>query len=274
VAAGTSSQFTSALLLYASQLHGPPIELELALGPDATPASAPYVEMTRAILRQSGIATERRGSTIVVHPAAPALARIPIEIDASSMSYFLALGALTGTTVEIPGIDQGSAQGDVGFAQVLADMGCEVAWSATGVRLQGRPLRGIDVDLRSMPDVALTLAALAPLARGPTRIRGVAGLRHKESDRIAAAVAALTRLGQGVEAGADELLVRPAGRLQPARIETHGDHRVAMAFAGLGLLQPGIEVLDPDCVGKSFPGFWAEFDRFCAHHRGGVGPAR
>jgi 3-phosphoshikimate 1-carboxyvinyltransferase len=119
-----------------------------------------------------------------------------------------------------------------------------------------------------MPDVALTLAAVALRAVGPTRIRNVATLRHKESDRIAAAVAELTRLGQRVEAGDDSLTVHPAGSLRPCRIETHGDHRVAMAFAGLGLLQTGIEVADPDCVGKSFPGFWTEFERFCAHHRG------
>jgi 3-phosphoshikimate 1-carboxyvinyltransferase len=266
IGAGVSSQFTSALLLYASQLPGGPVEIALVDGQ----VSQPYVEMTRAMLRQCGIGTERRGDDrIVVHPAAPQLARIVVEPDASSMSYFLAAAAVTGTAVEIPGIGEGSVQGDVGLVHAFARMGCAVALAPDRIRLAGGPLRGIDLDMGAMPDVVLTLAAVAARARGGTRITNVANLRVKECDRIQAAAAELARLGQRVEQGPDWLAIEPAGRLQPGRVHTYGDHRVAMAFAVLGLLQDGIEIEDPACVDKSFPGFWQEFERFGAHHAGG-----
>src|SRR5262249_49570967 len=152
----------------------------------------PYLELTCSMLRQCGIGAVRRGDDcIVVAPAPPRLPRIAVEADASSMSYFLGLAAVTGTTVEVPGIAADSAQGDVGFLRVLERMGCTVEPRPDRLRLRGaRELRGVDVDLGAMPDVALTLAAVAARAQGPTRIANVAHLRVKESDRLAAAAAA------------------------------------------------------------------------------------
>jgi 3-phosphoshikimate 1-carboxyvinyltransferase len=264
VSTSQSSQFASALCLLAAQQPAGPIRIAL----EGRQVSSPYLDMTLALMRAQGIRAEREWpESITVHPSRPAHAIIGVETDASAMSYFLAAAALTGTTVEVAGIGLGSVQGDVGFARVLERMGCRLTTGGpTSIRLTGGRLRGIDVDLSAMPDVALTLAAVAALAEGTTRIANVAHLRQKESDRIAAAAAGLRSLGVEVEEGPDWLRIEPRGPLAPARIETFGDHRVAMAFAIPGLVSPGIEIADPGCVAKSFPGFWSELERFRAHH--------
>jgi len=265
--AGVSSQFTSSLLLYASQQPGSePITIELA----GNQVSRPYVEMTRALMKECGLSAERVAEDrIVVTPGRPASARIAVEVDASGMSYFLAAAAVTGGTVRIPGIGGGSAQGDVGLARAFERMGCRLAMHPDGIELTGGKLRGIDIDMETMPDVVLTLAAVAARAEGTTRITNIANLRVKECDRIHAAAAELQRLGVEVEEGPDFLVIHPRGELTPAEIHTYDDHRVAMAFAVLGLVQDGIRIEDPGCVAKSFPGFWDELGRFQRHHDGG-----
>jgi 3-phosphoshikimate 1-carboxyvinyltransferase len=265
--AGVSSQFTSSLLLYASQqAPGEPIEIEL----EGHQVSRPYVEMTRAMMEECGLRTERvREDRIHVTPGMPKAATIPVEVDASGMSYFLAAAAVTGSTVEIPGIGAGSAQGDVGLARAFERMGCRLELGPRSIRLTGAPLRGIEIDMETMPDVVLTLAAVAARATGTTRITNIANLRVKECDRIHAAAAELARLGVKVEEGQDFLVVHPSGKVTPAEVHTYDDHRVAMAFSVLGLVQPGITIEDPDCVAKSFPGFWQELARFTRHHNGG-----
>jgi 3-phosphoshikimate 1-carboxyvinyltransferase len=264
---GVSSQFTSALLLYASQQPpGEPIRIQI----EGHQVSRPYVEMTRAMMGECGLRAERvREDVLAVTPAMPSAATIPVEADASGMSYFLAAAAVTGTTVEIPGIGGGSAQGDVGLARAFERMGCELELGARAIRLTGGALRGIDIDMETMPDVVLTLAAVAARAQGTTRITNIANLRLKECDRIHAAASELARLGVEVEEGADHLVIHPPGALKSAAIHTYDDHRVAMAFAVLGLVQPGITIEDPECVAKSFPGFWHELARFTRHHHGG-----
>jgi 3-phosphoshikimate 1-carboxyvinyltransferase len=267
ISGAVSSQFTSSLLLYASQQPpGKPIELQI----DGHQVSRPYVEMTRAMMKECGITTERkREDLIVVTPGAPKVATIPVEVDASGMSYFLAAAAVTGTTLEIPGIGAGSAQGDVGLARAFERMGCGLELGPRSIRITGRALRGIDIDMETMPDVVLTLAAVAARATGTTRITNIANLRVKECDRIHAAAAELARLGVKVEEGQDFLVIHPSGQVQPGEVHTYDDHRVAMAFSILGLVQPGITIEDPDCVAKSFPGFWQELTRFTRHHNGG-----
>lgn len=264
---GVSSQFTSSLLLYAAQQAGPePISIQI----EGNQVSRPYVEMTRALMATCGIAAERVGEdTLVVTPGRPRIERIPVEVDASGMSYFLAAAAVTGTTVEIPGIGAGSAQGDVGLARAFERMGCTVELADDHIRITGGELHGIDIDMETMPDVVLTLAAVAARAKGPTRITNIANLRVKECDRIHAAANELTRLGVEVVEGQDSLLIRPLDRLVPARIHTYDDHRVAMAFSVLGLVHEGVAIEDPACVAKSFPGFWEELVRFTRHHNGG-----
>lgn len=263
---GVSSQFLSSLLLFASQQPEGPIEIRVT----GHLVSRPYVRMTLSMLSEQGIAAEEAApDRFVVEPAMPRGPKIPIEVDASGMSYFLVAAAITQTSVRIDGIGAGSAQGDVGLAQALADMGCQLEMSDDSLTLHGRPLHGIEVDMETMPDVVLSLAIAAALAEGETRITNIANLRIKECDRISAAATELRRLGIEVEEGDDYLVIRPDGcSIVPARIETYDDHRVAMSFGLLRLLHDGIEIEDPACVAKSFPGYWDELARFVEHHLG------
>ena len=217
------------------------------------------------MLFRSGISVVAERQRYVVTPGLPRCDELRVEPDASSLSYLLAAAAISGTTVEASGIGAGSLQADAGFVRVLADMGCAVTVAPDCIALRGAPLAGIDLDLGAMPDVVLTLAAIAPFAQGPVRMRNIAHLRGKESDRIDAAAHALTALGVRCRQEADELHVE-SGSTRAARIATRGDHRMAMAFAVTGLLLPGIEVDDAACVQKSFPGYWRELARFRAHH--------
>jgi 3-phosphoshikimate 1-carboxyvinyltransferase len=262
----TSSQFTSSLLLLAAQqaeADGP-----ITVVVEGSAVSRPYVEMTIRMMEDCGIRFARPlPYSFVVYPGKPQNSVIDIEADASGMSYFLAAAAVTGTKVVIPNIGSGSAQGDVGFAKILQQMGCDLAINTDSIELRGGDLRGVDVDMDEMPDTVLTLAAVAALVQGQTRVTNIANLRVKECDRIHAAATELQRLGVDAEQGPDYLIVRPSGIIKPATIETYNDHRVAMCFAIPGLLHSGIDIINPECVAKSFPGFWAELSRFQQHHQ-------
>jgi 3-phosphoshikimate 1-carboxyvinyltransferase len=272
-----SSQFVSSLLLFAAQQPSPdPVTVTVT---DHL-VSRPYVEMTVQSMQNCGIEVEVTGpKSWTVTPGQANSETIVVETDASGMSYFLAAAAITQTQIIIPSIGRHSIQGDVGFVQVLGDMGCTVALQENTIELTGAPLRGIAVDMETMPDVVLTLAAVAAHATGTTQVMNIANLRVKECDRISAAITELRRLGVAGEEGEDWLAVHSQGgstdpnipktqNILPASIHTYDDHRVAMAFALMGLLHEGLVIEDPDCVAKSFPSFWQEFDRFCAHHQG------
>ena len=258
-----SSQFTSSLLLFASQqIEGP-----ISIHAEGNIVSRPYIEMTLSMMRTCGLQVEATGDRdYTVQPSTPTTETIQVEVDASGMSYFLAAAALTGTTVRIEGIGKNSSQGDVGLARAFESMGCTLDMGDDAIELTGGPLRGIDIDMEVMPDVVLTLAAIACRADGITRVTNIANLRVKECDRIHAAAAELGRLGVTVEEGEDFLVIYPGAELNAAMIHTYDDHRVAMAFAILGLDHDPIEIEEPECVGKSFPDFWNEFERFRAHH--------
>jgi 3-phosphoshikimate 1-carboxyvinyltransferase len=259
----TSSQFTSSLLLLAAQQQNGPVTLVV----EGKLVSRPYVEMTVQMLEACGLRVRcEPPQTFVVEPAMPRADSLHIEADASGMSYFLAAAALTRSHVVIPNISERSAQGDVGFARILGDMGAEVSFKEDCIELKGNGLRGTNVDMDRMPDTVLTLAAVAAAAQGPTHVSNIANLRVKECDRISAAATELHRLGVPAHEGKDSISIFPSGSVAPARIETYNDHRVAMSFALLGLRYPGIEIANPDCVAKSFPTFWAEFERFRQHH--------
>jgi 3-phosphoshikimate 1-carboxyvinyltransferase len=263
---GISSQFLSSLLLFATQQPEGPIGVSVT----GHLVSRPYVRMTLSMLGAQGIEVEEVApDRFVVHPGMPRESEIPIEVDASGMSYFLIAAAITQTSVRIDGIGGESTQGDVALAQALAGMGCQLEMADDYLILEGRPLRGIEVDMETMPDVVLSLAIAAALAEGETRVTNIANLRIKECDRIHAAATELQRLGIAVEEGDDFLVIKPDGcTIRPARIETYDDHRVAMSFGLLRLLYDGIEIEDPACVAKSFPGFWEELARFVEHHDG------
>ena len=181
-----------------------------------------------------------------------------VESDWSSASYFLAAAAVTGGEVTLTDINPHSVQGDAQFTSVLEKMGCRVEKKANALHIKGNPLRGITINMNNMPDAVQTLAVIALFAEGETVIEGIGNLRIKETDRISALANELTRLGAGVEAGEDFLIIRP-GDYKGAEIETYDDHRMAMSFAVAGLKIPGVRIKDPKCVEKSFPDFFQRF---------------
>jgi len=188
------------------------------------------------------------------------VAEYAIEPDASAASYFLAVAAITGGRIAVRGLDKSSLQGDVRFAEVLGQMGCSVEWGADGIAVTGGPLRGIDVDMNDISDTVMTLAAVACFAEGPTTIRNVAHIRHKETDRLAALATELRRLGADVDEFADGLTITPRP-LHGAEVETYDDHRMAMSLALAGLGQDGVTIKNPACVSKTYPEFFADLSK-------------
>jgi 3-phosphoshikimate 1-carboxyvinyltransferase len=258
-----SSQFLSGLLL-AGPVTARGLEIELATGL----VSRPYVEMTAAVMREFGASVDITddGRRFRVAPGGYRPIDYAVEPDASAASYFFAAAAITGGRVRVEGLGTGSLQGDVRFAEVLGAMGCEVAQDRGSTVVRGTDrLRGIDVDLSDLSDTAPTLAVVAAFAEGPTRARGIGFIRRKETDRIAAIVTELRRCGVDATEEADGFVVQPAGAPTPARVVTYDDHRMAMSFAVLGLRTPGTVILDPACVTKTFPGFFATLDRLRPH---------
>lgn len=255
VAGDISSQFLSGLLLAAPCAQGP-VTLEVA----GSLNSKPYVDMTVAVMADFGVRVERDGyARFMVQPQRyQTPGGYAIESDASAASYFFAAPAICGGAVRVAGISRRSKQGDLAFLDVLARMGCAVAEGLDWIEVRhpGRPLAGVDVDLSDLPDTAQTLAAVAPFAASPTTIRGIASARVKETDRVAATCAELARLGVTVAEHADGLTITPAAALRPAVVQTYRDHRMAMAFALIGLRVPGVQIADPGCVSKTFPDYF------------------
>ena len=258
-----SSQYLSALMMIAPLLiHGLHVHLTSPL------VSRPYVDLTVAVMRAFGAQlVEVSESEVIVGPGGYRSADFSVEPDASSASYPLALVAICGGEVHIPGLGMNALQGDVRFVDLLAQMGCEVRWSADGVRLardQDRVLDGITVDMADISDLVPTMAVVAAVAGTPTKITGVGFIRHKESDRLGDLVTELALLGVDATETDDGLEIRPSRHLlRPARVDTHHDHRLAMAFAVLGTAVGGVEIADPGVVSKSWPSFFSELEKWC-----------
>jgi 3-phosphoshikimate 1-carboxyvinyltransferase len=256
VAGDVSSQFLSGLLMVAPTAQSP-IELQVA----GDLVSGPYVAMTLAVMAAFGVAVQTSDRRCYrVEPAQYRARVYEIEPDASAASYFFAAAALTGGQITVEGLSRDSLQGDVAFVDVLEQMGCRVDRQVHGITIAGGPLCGVDVDMNSISDTVPTLAAVAPFASGPTRIRNVAHIRHKETDRIAAVAAELRRMGIRVDEQPDGLTIHP-GEIRPARIETYDDHRMAMSFALVGLRAPGIQICDPGCTAKTYPGYFDDLNK-------------
>nr|ALJ99881.1 3-phosphoshikimate 1-carboxyvinyltransferase [Micromonospora rosaria] len=253
--AGVSSQYLTALCLAAPAMEkGLRIEIEDIV-------SVPYVELTLAMMRDFGVDATWEGSTIVVPPGTYQAREYRIEADASTASYFFAAAAVTGNTVVVPGLGRRCVQGDLRFAtEVLASMGCRVEVGADEVAVTGpERLRSPgEVVMRDISDTMMTLAAIAPYADAPVRITDVANCRVKESDRIDAITTALGVCGITTRTGPDWLEIEP-GQPHGGVVETRADHRIAMSMSVTGLRAAGIELDDPSCVAKTFPGFHEEF---------------
>jgi 3-phosphoshikimate 1-carboxyvinyltransferase len=260
-----SSQYLSGLLMALPLLgHRTRVVIEGGL------ISKPYVAITLNAMRQFGVAVEREDWSAFTVPGDAGYVspgELYVEGDASSASYFLAAGAIAGLRgggpVRVEGVGRDSTQGDVRFADALAQMGAEVRMGANWIeagagaaaRAAGR-LRAIDLDCNHIPDAAMTLAVAALYADGPTRLRNIASWRVKETDRIAAMARELAKLGAVVEEGVDALRITPPAQWRPATIDTYDDHRMAMCFSLAAFGGVAVRIQDPDCVAKTFPEYF------------------
>ncbi len=257
IAGSVSSQFLSGLLMAAPHARSP---VELTVSGELV--SKPYVEMTLAVMRAFGVSLQTEGLSRFLIPAGQAYRgrHYPIEPDASAASYFFAAAAVAGGSVTVEGLSRGSLQGDVAFCDCLRRMGCRVDYAADAITVTGGPLAGVEVDMNAISDTVQTLGAVALFARGPTTVTGVAHIRHKETDRIAALAAELRKLGADVDELADGLRITPRTR-RGAVIDTYDDHRMAMSMAIVGLAQPGVVIRDPGCTAKTYPQFFDDLRR-------------
>ncbi|MET7859566.1 3-phosphoshikimate 1-carboxyvinyltransferase [Streptomyces sp. NPDC005318] len=254
--AGESSQYLTALLMLG------PLTAEGLRITVTDLVSAPYIEITLAMMRSFGVEVTRDGNVFTVPPGGYRATSYAVEPDASTASYFFAAAALTSHEVTVPGLGKDALQGDLRFVDVLRRMGAEVrsTQEATTVRSSGT-LSGLTVNMRDISDTMPTLAALAPFASGPVRIEDVGNTRVKECDRLEACAENLRRMGITVRTGPDWIEIHP-GTPRPTEIATHGDHRIVMSFAVAGLRVPGITYDDPGCVRKTFPRFHEAFAGF------------
>jgi 3-phosphoshikimate 1-carboxyvinyltransferase len=250
----SSSQFVSGLLIAA-----PYAEEQVRLEVEGR-EEWPYVGITAEVMRAFGVEVGIEEERYTVEPAVYRAREYEVEPDASAASYFMAAAAVTGGRVRIPGLGAGTPQGDLRFAGVLREMGCEVEVGEERVEVRGPDrLRGVEVDMNAFSDTMMTLGAIAPFASTPTVIKNVEHTRYQETDRVSAVATELRRLGISVEEGRDLLRITP-GTIRPAEVETYGDHRMAMAFAVAGLVAPGIRIRDPAVVTKTFPDYFDRLD--------------
>jgi 3-phosphoshikimate 1-carboxyvinyltransferase len=257
-----SSQFTSALLMALPMVTATrPRALTIDITGELI--SKPYVTITTNLMRRFGVAVDQdgwRSFTLRAGARYASPGSIQVEGDASTASYFLAAGAIAGGPVRVTGVGRQSIQGDVAFADALARMGAVIRSGDDWIEAAaGTALQGITADCVAIPDAAMTLAVVALFARGPTTLTGIASWRVKETDRIAAMATELAKLGARVDAGDDRLTVFPPAQLTPATIETYDDHRMAMCFSLAALGGVAVRIIDPDCVRKTFPGYFAAF---------------
>jgi 3-phosphoshikimate 1-carboxyvinyltransferase len=258
-----SSQYISGLMMGA-----PAMRDGLIIDIDGELVSRPYLEMTAQALRDFGAILTREGERRFVIPGAQHLVArdYRVEPDASAASYFLGAAAITGSRVRVTGLGTRSLQGDRNLVHILVRMGCTLHEGEDFTELRGPPpgqLVGVEVDMADLSDVAQTLAVVAPFAKTPTRVTGIGFIRKKETDRVGAVVHELNRLAVRAEEEADGFVIHP-GAPQPGAVDTYDDHRMAMSFALLGLVRPGITINDPGCVSKTFPTYFDVLERLRA----------
>jgi 3-phosphoshikimate 1-carboxyvinyltransferase len=256
-----SSQYLSGVLMAAPAARSP---IELVI--DGRLVSKPYVNMTIQVMKSFGVTVDSNENLTkfsIESPQVYGACDYAIEPDASAASYFWAAAAICGGDVTVDGLSSASLQGDVGFVNCLEQMGCEVHRDSDSITVTGGPLRGIDVDMNAISDTVQTLSVVALFADGPSTIRNVAHIRHKETDRIAAVATELRKLGAEVDEREDGLKITPA-KHQSASIDTYRDHRMAMSFALAGLRISGVQIRDPGCVDKTYPNFFEDLKRLTA----------
>ena len=247
-----SSQFCSALLLIAPYLsNGLLIQNTGAL------ISKPYIDMTISYMKEAGVEvqTEEDKNYRIAKGQSYQQTKYTIEGDFSSAGYFFAIAALTQSRILVENLSASSLQADRKLLLILAQMGNTIVYQDTGVCVQGKQILPLDIDMESCPDQVMTVAVLAAFANGVTKISGVRSLRVKETERVIAIQASLGKMGIKTEDTHDTLTIY-GGSPRAATIDTYNDHRMAMAFAVAGMYLPGMVILDPNVVNKTFPTFW------------------
>lgn len=247
-----SSQFLTALLLIAPYAKNG-MEIEVVGNREM-----PYIDITLAVMAAFGVQVINEDYKYFRIEGGQQYRprNYNIEPDASNASYFFAAAALTGGRVTVQHLHLDSIQGDVQFLRILEQMGCQVTGSDVGITVTGpRELKGVDVDMRTISDTALTLAAIAPFTDSKVTIRNIEHTRWQETDRIHAMVTELRKLRVPIVEHQDGLEISPAP-ITPAAIDTYEDHRMAMAFSLVGLKVDGIRMNNPECVSKTFPNYF------------------
>ena len=264
-----SSQFLTALLMALPLVSGSAAARDIVIDVVGDLISKPYIEITLKLLARFGIQVRRDGWQRFTIPAGSRYlspGSLHVEADASSASYFIALGAIAAAPerpLRIEGVGEDSIQGDIEFVEAARRMGARISGGANWLEIsrQSWPLKAIDLDCNHIPDAAMTLAVMALYADGPCTLRNIASWRVKETDRIAAMATECAKLGAQVEQGPDWIRIGPlpqAAQWKAAAIRTYDDHRVAMCFS-LAAFNPAslpVRMLDPQCVAKTFPDYF------------------
>ncbi len=250
-----SSQVVSAVMLIAPMAHD---SVDLVFAGEVT--SRPYLDITTDVMTAFGSEIEPGDNGYRISPTGYRRTELLVEADMSSAAYPLVAAAITGGTVVVRGVGRSTRQPDIIVLDALERMGCAVRHGDDFLMVVGRAggpgnLRPLDIDLRDAPDAAQALSVAAAVAAGPSTLSGLHTLRIKETDRLAALVNELTRVGATATVEGDTLHIEP-GELHPATIRTYDDHRMAMSFALLGLITDGIVIEDPDCVSKTWPDYF------------------
>jgi 3-phosphoshikimate 1-carboxyvinyltransferase len=257
IAGNLSSQFLTALLMVA-----PLTKDSVNITIKGELVSKPYIDITIALMAKFGVKVINHDYARFEIPSGQQYVspgKVLVEGDASSASYFLAAGAIQGGEVKVTGVGRLSIQGDVKFADVLAEMGADIEWGDDYIIVRQSTLTGIDMDMNHIPDAAMTIATAALFAKGVTSIRNIYNWRIKETDRLAAMATELRKVGATVDEGHDYITITPPAVLNTAAIDTYNDHRMAMCFSILAFADCGITINDPDCTSKTFPDYFAQF---------------
>ncbi len=256
-----TTQFLTGLMMSAPLATAP-----LTITPTGVGGSGGYVDLTLQVMGDFMAKVERVGDGFRVEPTGYVGAEIDIEPDASAAVYPMVAAAITGGRVTIDGLGTRSLQPDLGVAGVLEMMGCAVDQTENTTTIRAdRSLLPIDVDLSGSPDGSLAVAVACLFADGQSRLRGLGSLRFKESDRLAALATEIERLGAGAVIDDDDLTITP-GQLRAGQVETYDDHRIAMSFALVGLVEEGIEISSPSVVNKTWPGYWDLLESLSGGH--------
>jgi len=255
-----SSQYLSALLMAAPYAQNP-----VTIKVKGHLTSLPYIQMTLETMKKFGVSVQNQDyQEFIIQPQQYQAATYTVEGDASSATYPLALAALHGGRVTITNIPGDSKQADILFLAVLEKMGCIVSKERSSITIEGteklKPLG--EIDLNKLPDAAMTVAILCAFAAGKSKLTGLGNLRVKETDRIHALATELSKIGVHVQEGEDYLEIDGGTDLNGASIETYNDHRMAMCFGIAGSKIPGIKILNPECVQKTYPTFWEEMSKW------------